>query len=570
VKIVLAEVMREIDRRTIGEAGIPGLRLMERAGAGVYKVARRCMEEARSNEALVICGRGNNGGDGFVAARMLHLAGFDVSCWLIGSSEELRGDAAKELQAAVQAGLRVQESACEDLSDLRASVPGPPQAGKGPAVVVDALLGTGTRGPVEGQLGRAIELLNELSSAGARVISVDIPSAMEADTGKPASSQAGKPAGPAKAACPSSARDAPPAHSQAGKALGLCVRADETVTMGLPKLGLLAAPGLAGRVHVVDIGVPAEIIQEAEAAAELIEPAQVRRCFPRRRRDAHKGDFGRVLVVAGSVGMTGAAALCSEAALRIGAGLVYLAVPMSLNDIMEVKLTEVITRPVAETPRRTFSAEALPQIEELAQGCDAVALGPGIGQSEELSELVAQLVQRLDRPLVLDADGLNNLSARTARPGAELLRQRQFGRTVITPHPGELGRLLGLSPAEVQSDRFGAASSAAERFGCIVALKGAATLVAQEGKLTHVSPTGNPGMASGGTGDVLTGMIVGLVAQGVEPFEAACAGVYLHGLAGDVAAQQVTEACLTAGELLQALPEAVRKVMEEPQPAWLL
>jgi NAD(P)H-hydrate epimerase len=547
VKIVLAEVMREIDRRTIGEAGIPGLRLMERAGAGVYKVARRCMEEARSNEALVICGRGNNGGDGFVAARMLHLAGFDVSCWLIGSSEELRGDAAKELQAAVQAGLRVQESACEDLSDLRASIPGPPQAGKGCAVVVDALLGTGTRGPVEGQLARAIELLNELSSAGARVISVDIPSGMEADTGKPAS-------------------------GQAGKALGLCVRADETVTMGLPKLGLLAAPGLAGRVHVVDIGVPAEIIHEAEAAAELIEPAQVRPCFPRRRREAHKGDFGRVLVVAGSVGMTGAAALCSEAALRIGAGLVYLAVPMSLNDIMEVKLTEVITRPVAETPRRTFSAEALPQIEELAQGCDAVALGPGIGQSEELSELVAELVQRLDRPLVLDADGLNNLSASppAGGPGAELLRQRQLGRTVITPHPGELGRLLGLSPAEVQSDRFGAASSAADRFGCIVALKGAATLVAQEGKLTHVSPTGNPGMASGGTGDVLTGMIVGLVAQGVEPFEAACAGVYLHGLAGDVAARQVTEVCLTAGELLGALPEAVRKVMEEPQPAWLL
>lgn len=533
MKIVLAEVMREIDRRTIGEAGIAGLRLMERAGTGVYKVVRRCMEEARSNEALVICGRGNNGGDGFVTARMLHVAGFDISCWLIGSSEELRGDAAHEFQAAVQAGLRVAQTTNEDLSDLRSSIRGR-AGGKGPKVVVDALLGTGTRGAVEGQLARAVELLNELSSAGARVISVDIPSGMEADT---------------------------------GKTLGPCVRADETVTMGLPKIGLLAAPGLAGRVHVVDIGVPAEIIQEAQAAAELIEPAQVRRCFPRRRRDAHKGDFGRVLVVAGSVGMTGAAALCSEAALRIGAGLVYLAVPMSLNDIMEVKLTEVITRPVAETPQRTFGMQALPQIEAFARGCDAVALGPGIGQGEELAEFVAELVQKLDRPLVVDADGLNNLAGRV-----ELLSRHppEFGRTVITPHPGELGRLLDLSAAEVQSDRLGAASSAAEKFGCVVALKGAATLVAQKGKLTHVSPTGNPGMASGGTGDVLTGMIVGLAAQGIEPFEAACAGVYLHGLAGDIAAQQLTEVCLTAGDLLRALPEAVKRIMEEPQPAWLL
>jgi NAD(P)H-hydrate epimerase len=306
--------------------------------------------------------------------------------------------------------------------------------------------------------------------------------------------------------------------------------------------------------------VPEHLVETSEAEAEILTAAEVRGLLPPRPLDAHKGDFGRVLVVAGSVGMTGAAALCGEAALRIGAGLVYVATPKSLNEVLEAKVTEVITHPMPETPRRSLALDAAEPIIELAGQCDAVALGPGLSQDPETQQLVYRLVEGIDKPLLVDADGLNAL-----RRQRGLLVGRQHA-TIVTPHPGEMARLMGTRASDVQADRASAARRAAKELGSIIVLKGAGTLVVEPGRdLYTVNTTGNSGMASGGTGDVLSGMIVGLLAQSVtplSPYHAARLGVYLHGLAGDLAAVEIGQRGLVAGDLLRHVPAALRRIEE--------
>jgi len=512
--------MREVERRAIEERGVPGRVLMENAGKAVADLIRRAVAEPGGATAIIFSGKGNNGGDGFVTARHLAQWGMAAHVVLAGRAADIAGDAHYHLSAARDAGVPVEEivealhPAARDALLARAG---------SVDVLVDALLGTGVRGEITGVVGELIDLINDSRQAGRTfVVAVDAPSGIDADTG---------------AVC------------------GRAVSADYTITMGLPKLGLVVGEGIAhtGQLTIADIGFPPQVIAEADSEAELIERAWADSVLPRRRPDAHKGDFGRVAVIAGSVGMTGAAALCSVAALRMGAGLVTLGVPASLNDILEVKVTEVMTRPLPETPARTLSLGAREAALRLAHEGDVVVMGPGLSRHQETVALVRDLVSAIERPLVLDADGLNALAGDPSP-----LKARR-APTVCTPHPGEMGRLLGMSADQVQRDRLRVCRRAAADLRCVMVLKGARSIIAHPDGDARISPTGNPGMASGGTGDVLTGMIGGLLAQGAAAFDAASAAVFFHGLAGDHAAESRTEPCLIASDLLEFLPSALRQ-----------
>lgn len=512
MKIVTAEQMQELDRRAVEGAGIPALTLMENAGRGVAEAAARMTEARPDRPIVIICGRGNNGGDGFVAARHLAQMGRKPQVFLAAEQGHVSGDAGANLRRLEEAGLAAAEvDSAEPVA--RACC----RAG----LVVDALLGTGLSGDVRGLSAELIDAINE---CGAPVLAVDLPSGLDADS---------------------------------GRRLGAAVRADETITMGLPKLGLFLHPGAdySGRVTVADIGLPADLVGDSPGVAELVDPEWVRLLLPRRARTAHKGDFGRVLAIAGSVGMSGAACLCAEAALRVGAGLVTVGCPASINDILEAKLTEAMTFPLAETYGRALDTRALAPILELAERADVLAIGPGLSRQPETAVLVRRLVARVSKPMVIDADGLNALA------DAAVILESEHAPAVLTPHPGEMGRLMGVSAKAVQARRAHFAEAAANRCNSVIILKGACSIVAEDGRPLTINPTGNPGMASGGTGDVLTGMVAGLIAQGLLPFEAAAAGAYLHGLAGDLAARRVGEASLVAGDLLEALPEAICGVM---------
>ncbi len=513
MKLATASQMREIDRTCIQERGIPGLVLMENAGLAVARAVRNRLSTTDARVAI-ICGKGNNGGDGFVAARHLHELGVATRVVLLARGEELKGDAASNHRAALGAGVEVTEATG---SDVRPAVEA---AVGGAEIVVDAILGTGVSGEVRGAARDAIEAVNE---AAGPVIAVDVPSGVDSDS---------------------------------GRVLGCCVKADATVTFGLPKVGLYVYPSakFCGEVIVDPIGIPEDVIEAAHLPFELIEPVHVSASLPQLELDAHKGDAGRLVVIAGSAGMTGAAALCCEAAMRMGAGLVTLCIPESLNDILEVKLTESMTRPMPQTDARTLSTDAAGPILELIETADAVVIGPGISTHEETKELVRRIVRQLQVPTLVDADGLNCL-AQTP----ELLTEMPAPK-VISPHPGELARLMNVSTAQIQGDRVNAALQAAERFRAVVALKGAGTIVAGPAGGASVNPTGNPGMASGGVGDVLSGFIGSLLAQGAKPFDAAVAAVYIHGLAGDIAAQEIGRRSLVAGDLIEALPMALERV----------
>jgi hydroxyethylthiazole kinase-like uncharacterized protein yjeF len=516
--LVGAARMQALDRFTIDELGIPGEILMENAGrAGLDAVLARHRRalESHNAEVLVLCGPGNNGGDGLVVARHLMQLGLPVRVGLLASSAALTGDAAANLARARAVGVQID---------------GPDVALPERGVIIDAIFGTGLSRDVEGTAARLIERVVEAREHRALdVISIDLPSGIDADT---------------------------------GQVLGCAITADCTITLGSPKIGLALEPGrsLAGRIHVACIGIadrlPDEVDAEGRLAAQLWQDATVAAQLPRRSRGGHKGSFGHVLVVAGSEGKTGAAALCATAAGRAGAGLVTIACPRSLNDILEVKCTEAMTAPVDETAARGLAESGLARIVELAAERDAVALGPGIGSAADATALVHGLAEKIGVPLVIDADALNslarNLSALRARPAA----------TVLTPHPGEAARLLGTTPGEINRDRVGAARELAAQSGAVVALKGAATVCAEPGGRVVVNPTGGPNLASGGTGDVLTGIVAALLAQGLAPFAAAATAVYWHGRAGDRLAFRHGSAGTLAHELAAELPAAAADIRE--------
>lgn len=512
IKIVTGAQMQDLDRRTIGEARIPATVLMERAGSGLVACLEQTLGSTRGKRVTILCGKGNNGGDGFVAARLLHRRRANVRVLTMTPVSELSREAATKyrqfVRAAGKSAVQSYTSQSRALSLLRES-----------DIVVDALLGTGLSSEVTGRYGEAIDCINE---AGRPVVAVDLPSGLHADT---------------------------------GALLGRAVRASLTVTFGLPKLGLYQNHGIdhAGLVSLVDIGIPPAYIEAVASRTTLMTPAFVRHALPARRPSSHKGTFGHAGIIAGSVGKTGAAAMAAKAALRIGAGLVTVAVPSSVNDVLEAKLLEAMTVPMPDTKARTFARSAFDRLTAFIASRTAIAIGPGLSTHPETVELVQALTKQLNRPSVLDADALNALAGR-----ASVLTSCKTP-PILTPHPGEMARLeADATTQSINADRIGTAVRFARERGVFVVLKGARTVVARPDGAAAICPTGNPGMATAGTGDVLTGMIVGLLAQGLAPWEAACAGAYLHGCAGDLASAEKGPAGLIAGDLIEQIPYALK------------
>jgi hydroxyethylthiazole kinase-like uncharacterized protein yjeF len=513
MKIVTGTEMQTLDRRTIIEAHIPSAVLMERAGEGIVKHLEEHCGPARGKTITILCGKGNNGGDGLVVARLLHRRHARIHVMLLTPITGLSRDTAamyrRFIRVAGQAGI-VRFRSADQVQSLFASSD----------ILVDALFGTGLSSVVTGTYREVIDLIN---SAGKPVIAVDIPSGLHADT---------------------------------GSILGQAVRATLTITCGLPKLGLYVGAGIdqAGTIRVADIGIPSAYVDAIESRTLLLTQDGAFQSLPERRASAHKGTFGHAGIIAGSVGKTGAAALAAQAALRIGAGLVTVATPSSVNDVLEAKLLEAMTMPLPETKARTLARSGLDRILAFIQARKAIAIGPGLSTHHETVELVQSLMKHLDRPCVLDADALNALTGRA------LLLTECKTPPILTPHPGEMARLgTDATTQSVNTDRIGTAKRFAQERGVFVVLKGARTVIARPDGLVAICPTGNPGMATPGTGDVLTGMIVGLLAQGVSAWEAACTATYFHGLAGDLAAQQLGQPGMLAGDLIAQIPYALQR-----------
>ncbi|HEU4686446.1 MAG TPA: NAD(P)H-hydrate dehydratase [Nitrospira sp.] len=514
MKVVTAAQMQALDRRTIVEARIPGTTLMERAGEGLVSALEARFGPVKNKRIAVLCGKGNNGGDGLVGARLLQKKNAKVAVWLLAAPAELSRDAAVMFRRLTRSASR--SIIARFVADDRMKA-----ALAGSDIVVDALLGTGVSSELTGEYKAAVEFMNDSRRP---IVAVDIPSGIQADD---------------------------------GRVLGSAVRADLTVTFGLPKLGLYVGAGIdhAGVVAVADIGIPSSYADAVDSQIFLVTKEAVRRTLPQRAMSAHKGTFGHAGIIAGSVGKTGAAALAAQAALRTGAGLVTLAAPNSVNDVLEAKLLEVMTFPLPETKARTLARSSLDRIIPFMRARTAVALGPGLSTHPETVELVQSLMRHLDRPAVLDADALNALAGR-----ASLLAESKT-RPILTPHPGEMARLEpGATPQSVNADRIGTARHFAATRGVIVVLKGARTVIGRPDGVVAICPTGNPGMATAGTGDVLTGMLVGLLAQRIPDWDAACAATYLHGLAGDLAACRMGQPGLIARDVVADIPHAINTV----------
>ncbi len=510
MRLPTSEEMAVLDRRAQDEFGVPTLLLMEAAGRGVFEAAHRLIG-GPAPRVVVVAGKGNNGGDGLVGARLMLSAGWRVTVVLLARDAEVTGDAAVNLQAARRVGVEIVNLDSTALVGMRGLL-------GGASLIVDGLFGTGFRGPVVGLAAKVIDAMN---ASGRPILAIDIPSGVHGDTG---------------------AVD------------GSAVRATATVTMGLPKTGLLLPPGAecAGRIWVADVGHPQRLIQSSGIRTTLLTQASVNEAVPRRRLDGHKGDYGRVLVIAGSIGHTGAAVLAALGALRAGAGLVTLGVPAAVYPIVGPAVIEAMPAPLPDADG-ALSAEAGERILEMTSAADVVACGPGLSTRPGPAAVVRRLVAECSKPLVLDADALNILAEAAEWTAAA-------GPVIITPHPGEMARLLQARIEEIQRHRLQVARVAAGRFGAVVVLKGARTVIAEpEGDLAVV-PTGNPAMATGGMGDVLTGALAAFVGQGLSPGTAAGVAAYLHGLAGDLVAADAGPAGILAREVADAVPRALAAV----------
>jgi hydroxyethylthiazole kinase-like uncharacterized protein yjeF len=507
MKCLFASQMRSADAAAI-EMGIPAIVLMENAGRSVFDEIARRWSRKDVDRVIVIAGKGNNGGDGFVAARHLWNAGYDVSVYLIGRTSEVKDHARVNLDIIIAMGLPIKVVLDgTDLELLRAEL-----SCRKPYLCMDAVFGTGLSKEVKGINRAVIECINDSSMP---VISVDIPSGLDADSGLP---------------------------------LGIAVRATLTVTFGYPKVGLVLANGVpyTGELIVKDISIP-RIVEDDSWKVKLMKP-DILENIPIRGPEAHKGDFGRVAVYAGSPGFTGAACLSSEAALRTGAGLVTLCVPAGINPIMEIKLTEAMTRPLGIATDFHFSPSMIVEAIDCMNKSDAVVVGPGIGTSEQVSEFVYELVRNCDKPVVIDADALSILAAKPMVlkiPG------------VLTPHPGEMSRLIGWDVQSINRDRIGAALECASKYRAVVVMKGFRSIIASPDGGVAINPTGSNSMASGGMGDILSGIIGAFLAQGLSGFNAACLGVYIHGMASDVVSETMARGQI-ASDLLVRIPQILK------------
>jgi len=520
MKILNSSEMQRIDRLTTERYGVPSLTLMENAGHGVVDFLTRRYSPLENHRIAIVCGRGNNGGDGLVVARLLRQRLLKPRVLLLADPSDLRGDAAINLQRLEACGTPEIVASPEAWRDIYPTL-------EGATLLVDALLGTGLTRPLEGFLLEVVNDLNRLRPSPL-VVAVDLPSGLSADT---------------------------------GRIIGECIRAHGSVTFTAPKLAHVLPPACeaAGEFVVHDIGTPRELMgSDASLKLNLTTPSDLAWISKPRKPDAHKGDFGHVLVIAGSVGKTGAAAMSALAALRAGAGLVTVATPKSALPMVAGMGLEFMTASLPDTDSGNIALRALDGklMEQLLAGKTLVALGPGIGGAPETVEFVRELVRETDLPLVIDADGLNALAG-----SLKCLAGRQRVR-VLTPHPGEMARLAGRSVADIQAGRLESATSFAAEHHAHLVLKGFRTLVADPAGAVWVNSTGNPGMAKGGTGDVLTGLVAGFLAgfHDRPVTEVVAAAVYVHGLAGDLAAAEVGELSMLAGDLLDRIPDAIRNL----------
>jgi ADP-dependent NAD(P)H-hydrate dehydratase / NAD(P)H-hydrate epimerase len=514
MKIVSAAEMREIDRVTSERFGVPSLTLMENAGRAVADFVLARYPAAK--RIGIICGKGNNGGDGFVAGRRLREAGREVELLLLAEPSELRGDAAEMFKK-----LPVTAVLARNNDELRAEKA---RAVFEAGLVVDAILGTGFRPPVSGLYGEAFEFIN---TSTAPVVAVDIPSGADADV--------------------------------MGEQSGAVARANGVVTFTAPRPAHIFGQLTSGPIVVAPIGSPPEALT-SELQLNVTTPADIALLLAPRAPNANKGSFGHVLVIGGSLGKAGAAAMAGMSALRSGAGLSTVATAKSVLATVAGFHPELMTEPLEETEAGTISLRALEygRMDALVEHKTVLAIGPGISRNAETAEFVRTMVGKYKVPMVVDADGLNAFEGRTDK-------LRGAGRPlVITPHPGEMARLVGSTPGAVQRDRLNIARTFASEHNVIVVLKGHRTLIARPDGEVWVNTTGNPGMATGGTGDILTGMVAGMMAQNSEHIlDAVMAAVYLHGLSGDIAREIVGEQCLVATDLVRSLPQAFRRVQRE-------
>lgn len=511
MRILNADQMREADRRTIQDIGLASLVLMENAGRQVVAAIESLYPDLADRSVAIVCGKGNNGGDGFVVARTLRQRGVDVSVFVIGKVTEIKGDARINLEILGRIGQDVVEVADETAWELHGTEI------TGHDLIIDAMFGTGLTAPLIGFYETVVADINE---GGVPIVSIDMPSGMSADT------------------C---------------DLIGDAIDATVTVTLGAPKLPLVLPPAesKSGEVVIADIGIPADVFDQLEGPRiELLTREQMRPLIPPRAVDSHKGDFGRVVVVAGSAGKSGAAVLCAQGAMRSGAGLVTVASPRSCQPTIAAHAVEYMTEGLDETPDGTVDFSAAAAV--LGIDADVIAAGPGLGRGEGVTTFVRELLDKYDGPLVLDADALNAFAGEPA-----MLVGREGRDLIITPHPGEMARLVGCTVEDLQADRIGIATDFAKRHKLYVVLKGYRTLVVTPDEKVFVNPTGCPGMATGGTGDVLAGMLAAWLAQLLDA-EAACRlAVYLHGSAGELANADSGEVSMTASDLVDHIGDAV-------------
>lgn len=502
MKAVTAEEMREIDRRTIEGYGIPGQVLMERAG---LCVAARVKELYGQRKVIVLAGGGNNGGDGLVAGRQLFNEGWNVRVFLLAKEGKLSPDCLLQYQAAKKLGMPVEFRSQVGPKDLHG------------ALVVDAIFGTGLSKPVAGPVSEIIRLINRTDVP---VISVDIPSGISSDD---------------------------------GRIMGEAVKADASVTFGLPKIGHYLHPGAeyTGRLFVEDIGFPRELISSDRLRTEVVAHEDAALLIPERPASSHKGVYGHVLILAGSRGKTGAAIMAARACMRSGAGMVTIGVPEGIADIVQAVVSEEMVLPLPDDGTGAFSADVLEKVLSFIAGrVDVCAIGPGIRVTPGTKRLVSGLVSVSTVPLVIDADAVNALQGK-----ASILKTAK-SPVILTPHIGEMSRMTGTEMPDILADLPGTARGFSSGFGSYLVLKGAPTLVASPEGTVSINTTGNPGMATAGSGDVLTGMLAGLLGQGMNPLDAAVLGVYLHGLSGDIAAAARGMHSLIAGDIIEAVPAA--------------
>lgn len=505
LKIVTPIEMQEIDRKTIHDYGISQESLMDRAG----KAVADAIKFSGVPSVYVFCGKGNNGGDGFVAARYLKSAGLDPKVFALGSVQNMKMDILIPYNKMIAAG--VQPVFIQSTTELPS---------ESPDIVIDALLGTGTKGELESLLHELVTKINEWKAEfGSKVYAVDIPSGLEGES---------------------------------GKALEAAVMADTTITMGLPKKGLIFGEGrnYTGSLRVADLGFPHELTRGGDVL--MIESRDIRKLLKPRPHDSYKYSFGKVLIIAGSREMTGAAMLTAKSALRSGAGLVKLVVPESLASIFQTALPEVMTIGVIETPEGSIAWDALEKLQGMVEWCNVLAIGPGLSQHEQTIKLVQEICRKLDKPAVIDADGIYALAGEF-----ELVADIPAD-VIFTPHAGEFAMLSGVEKEKLVQDRITSVRTHARRLHKTILLKGSPTIIASATGPALINVTGNPGMATAGSGDVLTGIIAGLMAQGLDSEKAGYAGAFLHGLAGDLAKIDKTEEGVIAGDLIDYLPAALK------------